>query len=68
MELRIPFFTNSSDELDRSTEAADIDVSRKSCKTFTTFGNILCMVMDGVIFLRWCQVSLYLESNVFSTW
>ena len=51
MELRILFFTNRSDELDYSTEAADIDVSRKSCKTFMTFGNI-CMHDE-----RWCNVS-----------
>ena len=50
MELRILFFTNRSGELDRSTEAPDIDVSRKSCKTFMTFGNI-CMHDDG-----WCNV------------
>ena len=51
MELRIPFFINRSDELDCSTEALDIDVSRKSCKTFMTFGNI-CMHDNG-----WCNVS-----------
>ena len=42
MDLHSLFLTNRSDELDRSTEAADIDVSRKGCKTFMTFGNI-CM-------------------------
>ena len=51
MELCILFFTNRNDELDRLTEAADIDVSRKSCNTFMTFGNI-CMHDDG-----WCNVS-----------
>ena len=51
MELHILFLTNRSDELDRSTEAADIDVSRKSCKTFMMFENI-CMDDDG-----WHKVS-----------
>ena len=51
MELRILFFKNRSEELDASTEAADIDVSRRSCKTFMTIGNI-CTHHDG-----WCNVS-----------
>ena len=51
MELRILFFKNRSEELDGSIEAADIDVSRRSCKTFMTIGNI-CMHDDG-----WCNVS-----------
>ena len=47
MELRTLFFTNRSDELDHSIETPYyIDVSRKSYKTFMTFGNI-CMHDDG---------------------
>ena len=51
MELHILIFTNRSDELDSSREAPNIDVSRKSCKTFMTFGNI-CVHDNG-----WCNVS-----------
>ena len=46
MELTILFFTNRSEELDRSTEAPDIDARRKSYETFMMFGNI-CMYNDG---------------------
>ena len=56
IELRIIVFTNRSDELDRLTEAEDIDVSRKSCKTFMALGNI-CMHDDG-----WCNFSLMVIS------
>ena len=57
MELRILFLTNQSDELNRSTEAVDIDNSRKSCKTFIRFENI-CMHDDSLMFLRWWQAYL----------
>ena len=49
-ELHILLFINQSNKLDSSTEAPDIDVSRKSCKTFIVFENI-CMHDDV-----WCKV------------
>ena len=50
MERRILFSTKVSDELDRSTKAADSDVSRKAAKLWT-FESI-CMYDEG-----WCNAS-----------